>query len=242
MIACTRSGSVPKVGGISADSSTPSRPLVPAPTKMIRPPLRSACAMMSTPTAMRSFSRCTAASILRSSFSMPSTMSAAESLSMASVAGLMASVGSDCHFERTGMRSDDLSATSRGYYHSVASVTAIASTRTSTTCASSGGWPTTRSRATRRDLRSAGGVRRRRRARRLERARSRRRSKRSSAQLMTRGPVAALGRAHGRRGPRLLPVPRARPAARPQARPTICSRRARGRRCRSSCRSRRSTR
>ncbi len=38
MIARTRSGSVPKVGGISADSSTPSRPLVPAPTKMIRPP------------------------------------------------------------------------------------------------------------------------------------------------------------------------------------------------------------
>src|SRR4249919_854575 len=32
-------------------------------------------------------------------------MSAAESLSMASVAGLICSVGSDCHFERTGMRS-----------------------------------------------------------------------------------------------------------------------------------------
>ena len=29
MIACTASASVPKVGGISADSSTPSRPLVP---------------------------------------------------------------------------------------------------------------------------------------------------------------------------------------------------------------------
>ncbi len=42
MIACTRSGSVPKVGGISADSRTPSRPLVPAPTKTMRPPLRSA--------------------------------------------------------------------------------------------------------------------------------------------------------------------------------------------------------
>ena len=39
MIACTRSAGVPKVGGISADSSTPSRPLVPAPTKMIRPPV-----------------------------------------------------------------------------------------------------------------------------------------------------------------------------------------------------------
>src|SRR5262245_59114893 len=103
MIACTRSGSVPKVGGISADSSTPSRPLVPAPTKMIRPFLRSACVMISTPTAMRSFSRCTAASILRSSLSMPSTMSAAGSLSMARVAGLICSVGRDCHFERDGM-------------------------------------------------------------------------------------------------------------------------------------------
>ena len=54
--------------------------------------------------------------------------------------------------------------------------------------------------------------------------------------------VAALGGADGRRGPRLLPLPRARPAARAAARPTICSRRAPGRRCRSSCRSRRSTR
>ena len=104
MIARTRSELVPKVGGISADSSTPRRPLVPAPTKTIRPPLRSACETMSTPTAMRSFSRCTAANILRSSFNIPSTMSAGESLSMASVAGLMASVGRDCHFERTGMR------------------------------------------------------------------------------------------------------------------------------------------
>src|SRR2546428_8993400 len=105
MMACTRSGLVPKVGGISADSRTPRRPLVPAPTKMIRPFFRSACVMISTPTAMRSFSRCTAASILRSSLSIPSTMSAGESLSMASVAGLICSVGSDCHFERTGMRS-----------------------------------------------------------------------------------------------------------------------------------------
>src|SRR4051812_20853012 len=117
MIACTRSGLVPKVGGISADSRTPSRPLVPAPTKMMRPLLRSACVMISTPTAMRSFSRWTACSILRSSFSMPSTMSAGESLSIASVEGLICSVGRDCHFERTGMRIK-ASGTSRGYYHS----------------------------------------------------------------------------------------------------------------------------
>ena len=36
-------------------------------------------------------------------------MSAAESLSMPRVAGLMASVGRDCHFERTGMRQTNLS-------------------------------------------------------------------------------------------------------------------------------------
>src|SRR5262245_43204078 len=105
MIACTSSGLVPKVGGISADSSTPSRPLVPAPTKTIRPFFRRPCVMISTPTAMRSFSRCTAASILRSSVSMPSTMSAGASLSMASVAGLICSVGNDCHFERDGISS-----------------------------------------------------------------------------------------------------------------------------------------
>src|SRR4051812_26004740 len=106
MIACTRSGVVPKVGGISADSTMPRRPLVPAPTKMTRPFFRSACVMMSTPTAMRSFSRWTAASILRSSLSIPSTMSEEDSLSMLRVAGLICSVGSDCHLERTGMRSE----------------------------------------------------------------------------------------------------------------------------------------
>ena len=41
MIAWTSRGDVPNVGGISAASTTPRRPLVPAPTKMTRPPLRS---------------------------------------------------------------------------------------------------------------------------------------------------------------------------------------------------------
>src|SRR5882672_10271188 len=117
MIAWTSSGFVPKVGGISADSSTPSRPLVPAPTKTIRPFFRSACVRISTPTAMRSFSRWTAATIFRSSFSIPSTMSAGASLSMFSVAGLICSVGSDCHFERTAI-AIRTSGTSREYYHS----------------------------------------------------------------------------------------------------------------------------
>ena len=54
MTACTRVGSVLKVGGISADSRMPSRPLVPAPTNMMRPSLRRAVAIISMPTAMRS--------------------------------------------------------------------------------------------------------------------------------------------------------------------------------------------
>src|SRR5438132_7461700 len=116
MTACTRSALVPKVGGISDDSSTPRRPLVPAPTKTIRPLWRSADVRMSMPTAMRSFSRCTAASILRSSWSMCSTMSEAASLSKASVSGLIASVGRDCHFECTGIRATT-SETNRAYYH-----------------------------------------------------------------------------------------------------------------------------
>ena len=64
MMPWTSSGLVPKVGGISADSTMPSRPLVPAPTKTMRPPLRSAFAHMSAPSAMRSRSFWTAASML----------------------------------------------------------------------------------------------------------------------------------------------------------------------------------
>src|SRR5215475_3212918 len=103
MIACTWSGLVLNVGGISADSRMPRRPLVPAPTKMTRPSLRSAVAIISTPTAMRSRSRWTAAIILRSSASIISTMSSAGTLSIPRVEGLIASVGSDCHFERTAI-------------------------------------------------------------------------------------------------------------------------------------------
>ena len=99
MMAWTMFGLVPNVGGISAASTTPSRPLVPAPTKMIRPPLRSACVMISTPCAMRSFSRWTAATTLRSSLTIRSMMSGTAALSIARLAGLMASVGSACHFE-----------------------------------------------------------------------------------------------------------------------------------------------
>ena len=108
MIACTRSGLVPKVGGISADSSTPSRPLVPAPTKTMRPPLRSACVMISTPTAMRSFSRCTAAQHLAVLVEHPFDDVGGGELVDGERRRVDGSVGRDCHFERTGMRSDDL--------------------------------------------------------------------------------------------------------------------------------------
>ncbi len=59
--------------------------------------------MISTPSAMRSFSLATAVMILRSSSTIRSTMAAGESLSMPRLAGLMASVGSCCHFDCTGM-------------------------------------------------------------------------------------------------------------------------------------------
>src|SRR5687767_4435936 len=103
MTAWIESGFVPNVVGISADSTTPRRPLVPAPTKMTRPPFRNASTMMSAPIAMRGFSRCTAASTLRSSLIISSMMSADEALSMPSVAGLMASVVSCWYFERWGI-------------------------------------------------------------------------------------------------------------------------------------------
>src|SRR5215831_18734148 len=51
MMPCTRRGGVPNVGGISAASTTPRRPLVPAPTKITRPPRRSACVTISMPCA-----------------------------------------------------------------------------------------------------------------------------------------------------------------------------------------------
>src|SRR5687768_8863013 len=103
MIACTSFGLVPNVGGISEASTTPRRPLVPAPTKMMRPPFFRACVMISMPWAMRSFSFRTAVMTLRSSLTTISMMSRTGALSMARETGLMASVGSDCHFEVVGM-------------------------------------------------------------------------------------------------------------------------------------------
>jgi hypothetical protein len=101
--AWTSVGGVPNVGGISAASSTPSLPLVPAPTNTSRPPFLSARLMISTPSAIRSFSFETAAITFRSSSTMRSMMAADESLSMARLAGLIASVGSCCHFDWRSM-------------------------------------------------------------------------------------------------------------------------------------------
>src|SRR5512137_982051 len=103
MMPCTSCGEVPKVLGISAASSTPRRPLVPAPMNTRRPPLRTAWVIMSTARAIRSRSRPTAASIFRSSASITSMISAVGSLSMLRLAGLMASVGSCCHLDWSDM-------------------------------------------------------------------------------------------------------------------------------------------
>ena len=104
MIACTSWAGVLNVGGISAASRTPSRPLVPAPTKTSRPPLPNASVIRSAAMAMRSFSRCTALMMRRSSLSISSAISSVEAWSIAMERGLMASVGRDCHLERFGMR------------------------------------------------------------------------------------------------------------------------------------------
>ena len=101
--ACTSGAGVLNDVGISAASSTPRRPLVPAPTKTSRPPLRNASVMRSAAMAMRSFSRCTARRMRRSSFSIRSAISSAEAWSIAMERGLTASVGRDCHLERLGM-------------------------------------------------------------------------------------------------------------------------------------------
>ena len=104
MIACTSDGSVLKVGGISADSRMPRRPLVPAPTKTMRPPLRSAVGDH----------------LDADGDALALALHGREHLAIfvdhqiddvvggqlvdAEAEGLMASVGSDCHLERTGIR------------------------------------------------------------------------------------------------------------------------------------------
>ena len=208
---------------------------MPAPTKTIRPPLRSACVMMSTPTAMRSFSRCTAASILRSSFSIPSTMSAAESLSMASVDGIDRFGGKRLplrthrHAQTTSGRTADVSiARSRDRRLSRPSARRAAARGPHAR--------ELRARPARRWPRSPPA-----RARAVE-ALDRRGARGVRPPADGARAVAAIGRAGGRRHPRLLPLPRARSAARRTTPPTTCGRRAPGRRCRSFSRSRKSTR
>jgi hypothetical protein len=61
--------------------------------------LRSAVAIISMPTAIRSCSRCTAASILRILAEHQFDDVVGSQLVDTEVAGLMASVGSDCHFD-----------------------------------------------------------------------------------------------------------------------------------------------
>ena len=94
MIAWTSPGRVPKVGGHSAASRTPRRPLVPAPTKTSLPPRRSASTISSTAAARSRRTRPTAATARRSSRFMRPAISSAESRSSARLARFTRSVGS----------------------------------------------------------------------------------------------------------------------------------------------------
>ena len=200
--------------------------------------------MISTPTAIRSFSRCTAASILRSSFSIPSTMSAAGEL----VDGERRRVdrfGGKRLPLRTHRHAIRTSGTSREYYHSRADGR-IARDRMIDAYLDHLRVERRLADAHARELRARPRARSRRSrpapARAGRRARSRTRSKRSSANSAAAGLSPRSVARGGRRDPRLLPLPRARPPARAAAPPTTCSRRAPGRRCRNFCRSRKSTR
>ena len=82
MIAYTRRGGVLNVGRISATSDTLRRPLVPAPTKITRPPFLTAVVTISATTAMRALSRCTAVIALRSSLVISSMISSVDARSI----------------------------------------------------------------------------------------------------------------------------------------------------------------
>ena len=70
----------------------PSRPLVPAPTYIRRPPARNAASMRSIVLAISRRARATAAGTVASSAPMRSTMSSAEAVSMVALRGLRRSV------------------------------------------------------------------------------------------------------------------------------------------------------
>jgi hypothetical protein len=92
MMPTTISGGVPNVGGHSAASSTPSRPLVPAPTYSRRPPARKAASIRSTARAISTRARATAVGTVASSAPMRSTISIARAVSMLELSGLRRSV------------------------------------------------------------------------------------------------------------------------------------------------------
>ena len=92
--ACTSEGGVSKVGGHSAASSTPSRPLVPAPTKMRRPRRDSARTIRSTARPRAGAARPTARTARRSARFISRAICAADSRSSLPVPGFTRSVGS----------------------------------------------------------------------------------------------------------------------------------------------------
>ena len=92
MMPTTISGSVPNVGGHSVASSTPSRPLVPAPTYTRRPPIRNAETTSSMVLASGSRVVWTTSATRRSSAFRRSTISSADARSISSVRGFLRSV------------------------------------------------------------------------------------------------------------------------------------------------------
>jgi hypothetical protein len=94
MTARMRSGSVPNVGGHSAASSTPRRPLVPAPRNTIRPPPSSALATRSAARAIAARWPRAATSARRSSSRRSATARGVDRVSRRSLRGLRLSVRS----------------------------------------------------------------------------------------------------------------------------------------------------
>ena len=216
MIACTSSGCVPKVGGISADSRTPSRPLVPAPTKMMRPPFRSACVMISTPTRdplLLALDRREHLAV----FVQHAFDDVGGGQLVDGERGRVDGFGRKGLPLRTDRHADQTTSRSKPRMLATVRVTCPCRDRRlpRSPARRAPAGRRTRSRATRAIWRALARVRGRRAARALDAL------DRQALEAFVRAAddaraVAALGRAVGRRRPRLLPVPRPRPAARPQ--------------------------
>ena len=92
MTPMTTPGSMPNVGGISAASRQPSRPLVPAPREINRPPARSDASASRTARAIAGISARTAAGTWASSSLISRSAGSTSNASRSQVRGLIPSV------------------------------------------------------------------------------------------------------------------------------------------------------